>query len=341
MIKIDDLKKIKDNCFYDVYRLASDKKNVAIKFSPINAEYLQAIMSNGVQYARLITKLDKMVALQDISISWQDFEMITKLFVSNLSYTVQKNTIIFKSEDNKTKYSCQFYKSEFNERCNFKFDFNSENTELISTDNAIIVKQPKGSPFRCFVLKEDKIYSTDGAFGTINFTQHDIGNFELKLNRKIPSGKWYFNKDYKVMVSEDKSMAYCMEKIDCSFPTVALGQVASTNLSNWFKCNKNTFKKSISSLKDINDKIYFDLYENKVVAHVTNDKANKCEIELDVEFKQQPKIKQIILNEKYIEMLCQCSDEDNTLTIEFDDNPSQMLVRATTSNLIIFGMRCN
>lgn len=159
MIKVSDLRRIKK--IFE--RLARTKnQDLAVKFIPINENTCSIVMSNGEDYARLISDGE---IKNDIQIGWEDFCRVCDLFDKEINI-IKKSKFVEITENN-TKLKCSESMSRANDYCDFRFDF--DNAIILSLNNVhVITNQGAKGTIDKFVLGQNKLVSTDSHIAIVN-----------------------------------------------------------------------------------------------------------------------------------------------------------------------------
>lgn len=76
MIKISDLRRIKRLCFDKIVANGTARRDLAVQIKPLNDELYTVIMSNGVDYARLVADFIQPAETEEINIAWAEFARI-------------------------------------------------------------------------------------------------------------------------------------------------------------------------------------------------------------------------------------------------------------------------
>ena len=333
MIKVSDLRRIKKLCFDKIAQQSSARKDLSVRFTPIGAEMYECVMSNGEDFARIVADTTSLVAMPEIQISWADFSRICDLFTDTIEVALKDYQITFK--EGKTKFKCAIFKSDTNKMVNFKFDF--ENAIQINMRDNLFILSDLGN-FGKFVLSGHYIISSDANIAAINILPDSLGENEYVFAAVFPQGTWYFNPDYRIIVSADKRMATTIKKALGGYPTKVLVDLSKQAMSNWFEVDVKEFLACLEKCAKIDNKVIFRFDQDNMITIMAEnqeyaDFATAIECTLD-----HPSTKQEIrFMSKYLIEFCRC-EKDGRLKILFDENPKEYKLRAETDNLIIYAM---
>lgn len=333
MIKVSDLRRVKKYCFDKIAQQSSARKDLVVRFHPIGAEMYECVMCNGEDFARIVADTTTLTALPEMQIAWTDFVRVCDLFTDVIEVSIKDNTIIFK--EGKTKFKCATFRTTLNDMVNFKFDF--ENAIEINMREGLFILSDLGN-FNKFCLSGHYMISSDANIAAINILEESLGEGEYTFTSVFPYGTWYFNPNYRIIVSQDKRMATTIKKALDGYPTKTLLDLSRQVMSNWFEVNTKEFLACLERCAKIDDKVVLrfdqDGYltikaENKEFA----DFATMIECSVD-----HPSTKQEIrFMQKYITEFCRC-EKDGRVRILFDENPHEYKLRAEKDNLIIYAM---
>ena len=334
MIKLTDLRRVRKYCFNRIAQQSPRKTSLAVKFSPIGADMYECVMSNGEDYARIIAITTVLTAMPEFQISWTDFIRICDLFVNIIELSVKDNEVIFK--EGKTKFKCRLFRSEANDYVNFEFDFDNA-IKINMTDNLYIMSD-RGN-FKNFCLKDKYLMSTDGCFAAINILDNPLSDKEFLFTNIFPEEAWFFNPDYRIIVSEDKQMAMTIKKAAGVYPTKGILQLSRQALSNWFEVDTKEFIACLEKCAKVGEVVTLEFKKEGVLNITAEDLISSLSFETSipckidhVSNKQKMKFKQIYLEEFY-----RC-EREGKLKILFDDDPLEYKIRAEKDNLIIFAV---
>lgn len=129
MIKISDLRRIKRLCFDKIAANGTARRDLAVQIKPLNDELYTVIMSNGVDYARLVADFIQPAETEEINIAWTEFARICDFFDKTITIT-NKNGM-YEIKEGKTKFKCAISRSEANNNCYFKFDFDRDRKSVV------------------------------------------------------------------------------------------------------------------------------------------------------------------------------------------------------------------
>lgn len=333
MIKVSDLRRIKKLCFDKIAQASSARKDLSVRFSPIGADMYECVMCNGEDFARIVADTTTLTALPEIQISWHDFQRVCDLFSDIVDLTVKDSTILFK--EGKTKFKCATFRSNANKMVNFKFDF--DNAIKINMRDNLVILSDLGN-FNKFCLSGQHLMSSDGNIAIINILNESLGENDYVFTSIFPQGAWYFNPNYRIIVSEDKRLATTIKRAVSGYPTQALLNLSKQALSNWFEVDVKEFLQCLEKCAKIDDKVilrfepegYLTIKaENKEFA----DFATCIECEVDHDSHKQ----EIRFTQRYIKEFCRC-EHNGRVRILFDDDPAEYKLRAEKDNLIIYAM---
>lgn len=329
MLKVSDLRKVRELCFDKVAKTSTAKKELAVLFLPTGNTMCQVIMSNGRNYARLVATLTEPCAMQEFQISWNEFQRICDFFDKEIDVQVKENKIIV-TEGNK-KYNIACYNNDFNKKCDFKFDFNG--AYEISMDKVPIMQTDKSVFCGRYAVTKDLILSTDSCFCFASKLKQNLGEGVYQFIGKFPAGTWLFNPSQRLIVSKDKAMSFTSDMATGNFPTEGLLKLKQTPLSNWFECDAETLKRCAKSCKQLDKTI-----EIKFEPEAIRLKTAGYEEHIACAYNHKTSRRSISFKCDYFEYFIQCADEKGKLRIYFDDNEKQGMARAENSYLTIFGM---
>lgn len=330
MIKVSDLKRIRKVCFDKIAQCGVAKRDLAVRFTAINTELYEVVLSNGEDYARLVGDLTKMCALPDFQINWGDFVRVCDFFQDTIAITVKDKTILF--SEGKTKYKCNYFSSNANEGVNFKFDFSS--AFKINMDNLFIIKD-FGNMGK-FAISQSKLVSTDGNFCAINEISEDIGDDIQMFTTKFPIGTWFFNPQNRVIVSEDKRIACTVRRANGVYPFKGLIDLSNQVLNNWFECDLKEFYSAIERCSKIDDKIIMKLKDDHIVFKTVG-AFGSFQTDVNVEFEHTSPKEEMRMAYHYLVEYCRCA-KDGRIRIYFDDNKNEYKLKSVTDGLTIFGV---
>lgn len=289
-------------------------------------------MSNGNDYARLVLSLEKMLPIQDFQISWNDFCKVCVMFDKKANVKVAENKVTF--VENKTKFICYQLQSDYNKGCNFNFSF--EKAKNINMDNVFILQNQKSMFAGRYAIKNDKAISSDGFFCFVSKMNGDVGDDFQQFFDKFPKGNWLYNKDTRLIVSEDKTVACTHKRAEGAFPMKALEQLAQQPLNNYFECNSNEFNKILQKCSQVGEKIKIIPKDEAIEISVLGQNNTDLTIEMPCTYHHKTTKKEIRLLVKYAEHFEKCSI-DNNLKILFDDSEKNFMIRMENEDLKIFG----
>lgn len=334
MIKISDLRRIKRLCFDKIAANGTARRGLAVQIKPLNDELYTVIMSNGVDYARLVADFIQPAETEEINIAWTEFARICDFFDKTITIT-NKNGM-YEIKEGKTKFKCAISRSEANNNCYFKFDF--DNAIKISMDDCFVLIDRK-MQMNKFALDENMLMSTDGIFATINYLKQDFGTDIRLFTEKFPSGMWYFNPKQRIIVSEDKKVACSFSQATGGFPFEAVKKLVKQPLSNWLEVDAKQLKEVADKCSKIDDKIILQFAENEVIVSANNrEQALDFAVPIPAEYNHKSTRLDIRFLDKYLTEFYRCIDENGKLKIFFDDNQSTYMTRCESKNLSIFGM---
>lgn len=335
MIKIADLRRIKKLCFDKIGANAAARRDLSVQIKPINEEIYTVIMSNGNDYARLVANFTQPTKFEEVNLAWSDFQKVCEFFDKIITITVKDNQ--YEIKEGKSKLKCVKIKSEANNACSFKFDFD-ENAHKISMDDCFIMldKKLQTCPF---VLCENAIASTDTNFAVINYLNKDFGDTPHFFVNKFPAGTWFFNPDKRIIVSEDKKIACTFRKATSGCPYTALKQLVAQPLTNWFEVDAKPFKELIDKCYKIDEKIILEFAQDEInIIADSKEFSVNFAVSIPAKYDHTPTRKDLRFMYKYLAEYIRCTDENGKLRILFDDAQSTYMTRSVGKNLTIFGM---
>lgn len=333
MLKISDLRRIKKICFDKIAQSSRGQRNsLAVMFSPIDNSKYQIIMSNGEDYGRIVADFLELYAMEEFQISWSDFLKVCELFDKKIDVSINKNTVIVKED--KKKFKCAIMRSDAHKNASFKFDF--DNAFKINMDNSFIMSD-FGNMGK-FVVYENYIMSTDGAFAGINILKQNVGTEAYFFTNKIPAGTWFFNPEKRIIVSEDKRVACTYKRAVGGYPHKAMLQLAEQPLDNFFKVNAKQFQACLEQCSKIDEKVIFEFVSDSEVNIISVSENGAYKVSIPAEYEHKTSRQEVRFMGKYAIEFCRCVDADGNLTIYFDDNDNTYMVRAEKEDLKVFGM---
>ena len=122
------------------------------------------------------------------------------------------------------------------------------------------------------------------------------------------------------------------------FPYKTFSQLAQSNLNNYFVCDYKEFYEHIRQCVDINKEHVIIYLNDDTIGISSIDKNGTChyEVEIQAQYKTQPKRKMIRFNPNYMLTLTK-ANEDDKIKIEFDDDERIRIIRAKSTKHVIFG----
>lgn len=332
MIKISDLKRIKQLCFDKIAQNGAARKDLAVFFKPINEKLYSVVMSNGEDFARIVADIIGDKQIQEFQIAWSDFNKICIFFNKYIEIDLKDNVVTFK--ENKTKFKCAITRSDASRSCYFKFDF--DNAVKVCMDEAFVLD--KLGIMQKFALSKNLIVSTDGNFAAINNIKNNVGNDKHLFTSKFPAGMWFFNPEQRIIVSEDKRVACTIRRATGDYPLDILIKISQQPLNNWVEVNVKQFKDSIDKCSKVDEKIIMTFAENELIVAAWNREYADYSTSIPAKFDHISTRLDIRFMYKYLVEFCRCIDENGNLKILFDDDEKTIIIRAENKNLQIFGM---
>lgn len=331
MLKIEELKRAKKICFNKIASSAVWKNSVTINIKPIDIELIEISISNGNDYARIIIDNFSKKIVPEICLNWNDFNKICELFIHKIEISKQKDKIHVSEGETVLKFSS--FDGTYKITTGFKFDFN--NAILLNTKNLLIIEDK----FQKYCILGDRLISSDGNICIINKLDVNFGIESIKYIDRLPEGNWYINKNYNVIVSEDKRMSIThREATDC-YP-MGLFDLAKQPLSNYFECNAKALYEKIQQCSLIYEVMKINFDKNKII--IESDESHKFEAKykttLPVLYNHETQREGFKFSIKYLTDFCKCADKSGKVRIFFDDNPNTHMLRAENDKYIVFGM---
>lgn len=329
MIELSDLKRIKK--IFDRVARTGAKTSLAVKFTPIDDNSYSVIMSNGEDYARLISSGNLKNAIQ---ISWEDFCRICDLF--NKEIDIIKRVTFIEIIEGKTKLKCSESTSRANEFCNFKFDF--DNAIILSLNNVhVVTNQGAKGTIDKFVLGKNMLVSTDSHIVMLNKLSKDIGEDIHILVDMFPEGSWYFNPNSNIIVSEDKRIAMTLRKGNGQYPFDGIVKLSQLEYNNYFEVELKDFKDSIDKCSKVDNKIKLQFTSTSIELSCLNGGINEYHTSINAKYDHVTSREFIKFDYKYLKEFCRCA-ENGKLKICFSDNASEQKMKSELDNLIVFAI---
>ena len=330
MLSIKDLSKATE-VFNLIAQKSVDKTKLVVSFKPLNETTYTVVMSNGNESARLIVEREPKI-MQCFNISYNDFLRLFKIFNDRFNVSVDNSKIYFKK--NKNSYGCVEMKSQLNDSVKFKFDF--DGSYKITIDKPLILKTTSFGGV--YAIADNEIASTDGYLGVITRLDANTKGNVFLFRDEFPNGTYFYNPNSNLIVSEDKKLCYTMRQAVNKFPYKTFSQLAQSNLNNYFICDYKEFYEHIRQCVDINKEHVIIYLNDDTIGISSVDKNGTChyEVEIQAQYKTQPKRKMIRFNPNYMLTLTK-ANEDDKIKIEFDDDERIRIIRAKSAKHVIFG----
>jgi hypothetical protein len=330
MLSIKDLSKATE-VFNLIAQKSVDKTKLVVSFKPLTETTYTVVMSNGNESARLIVESEPKI-MQSFDIGYNDFLRLFKIFNDRFNVSVDNGKICFKK--NKNSYSCVETKSQLNDSVNFKFDF--DGSYKITIDKPLILKTIAFGGV--YAIADNEIASTDGFIGVIDKIDANTKGNVFLFRDEFPNGTYFYNPNSNLIVSEDKKLCCTMRQAVNKFPYKTFSRLVQSNLNNYFICDYKEFYEHIRQCVDINKEHVIIYLNNDTIRISSVDKNSTChyEVEIQVQYKTQPKRKMIRFNPNYMLTLTK-ANEDDKIKIEFDDDERIRIIRAKSTKHVIFG----
>lgn len=333
MLKISELKRIKKICFNRIASEAVERGKIVVGIKPIGLDLIEITTSNGNDYGRIITDNTSKKVTPEFYLSWVDFNKMCELFKNEVEIKKNDNKVHIIEGDTILKFNTTM--SGYNRNSNFKFNF--EEAILLNTKNLFILDDHK--LVEKYAIIEDKLISSNGEICIINNINQNFGNEILQYKNKFPEENWYINKNFNIVISEDKRIAFTQRQSTGQYP-VGLLKLSKQPLSNSFKCNSKSLYEKIQQCSLIYEVMDIKFGENELIIQSTG--VGKCDAvyktTLPVEFEHKPARDGFQFAIKYLTDFCKCTDKSGNLKILFDDNPDVQMFRVENNKYIIFGM---
>lgn len=335
MIRVNDLIRFNNVCKEILQNNAILRKNeVFITFNPIDNLSCEIIFVADTQFARIVLKYAKPCIFGFFQISWTDFNKVCSLFENAIEIETDKNLITFRN-DNK-KIICARINTDLHKAANFKFDFND--AIKISMDDCFVPKDLM-TIYKKVALFDKYVAATDGSFGVINILNYDTGYHEAELFlNKFKDGTWFYNKNYNIIVSEDKKLAYTINKATGMFPTKAMQTIFKTPLNSYFCVNVKEFSKELEACATFSEQIKLKIEDGFLkISCIGKDNIYNTKLKIN----QVGNSKEIKFLIKYLQNFCLCKDENNMLKIFYDTDLSSYMLRteSKTKKMVAMGMK--
>lgn len=331
MLKIEELKKAKKICFNKIASSAIWKNNVTINIKPLGIELIEITISNGNDYARIITDNLSKRLVPEVCLSWNDFNKICELFSYKIKIDKQKDKIHVSEGETVLKFNA--FKGVYAITNGFKFDF--DNAILLNTKDLFVIQEK----FQKYAILEDKLVSCDGNICIINKLNSNFGTELIQYVEEFPKENWYINKESNLIVSEDKRISLTHRQSSSEYP-LGVFQLAKQHLSNSFECNAKTLYEKIQQCSLIYEIMRIKFEESQIVIESTG--THKFEAvyktTLPVVYDHKTDREGFQFSIKYLADFCKCAGKDGKIKILFDDNPSVHMFRSENDKYIIFGM---
>ena len=330
MIKVSDLKRIKKTCFDRIAQAAVSRPDLAVSIKSVNTEWIEIVMSNGVDFGRILTENTCLIEVPRIEMAWNDFTRVCDVFDNIVEVSVKGAKITFK--EGKNKYNCSPVISRFNAMT--KFNFNFENAKIINQDNMFILADHGG--MGGYGISGEYLISCDSSFAAVNKLPEDFGKDLFLFANKFPPGTWYFAPEQNLIVSEDRQIAMSVYQMQKTYPFEGLIGFTKQHLSNWFEADAKLFDEYISRCSKLDSRINFAFQAGHVIVSARDKDYSDYEVILPVEYEHPTTRKGISFASKYISEFTRCA-KDSKIRILFDDSANQHMLRSESDNLIVFG----
>ena len=333
MLKIAELKKIKKLCFNKIASEAIERGKIVVGIKPIGLDLIEISTSNGNDYARMITENTSKGVVPEFYLNWIDFNKMCELFKNEIKIKKNENKVQIIEGDTILKFNTTT--SGYSESSNFKFNFDEAtllNTkDLFILDDHMLMKK--------YAIIEDKLISCDGQICIINNLSDNFGTEILQYTDKFPEYNWYINKNFNIVISEDKKIAFTQRQANGDYP-LGLLKMAQQPLSNSFECDSKALYEKIQQCSLIYEVMNIKFGENELVIQSTG--RGKCnatyKTTLPVKFDHVPTREGFDFSIKYLADFCKCADKKGKLKILFDDSPTVHMFRVENEKYTIFGM---
>ena len=333
-MKIEELKKIKELCFDKIYAKALDKADLCVEFNNLKNGFYQIVMSNRVDYAQLIC--DNKEDYPSFKIQWNDFEKIVQFFESGeiKLFFENQNIVVFRQRKN--IFKCLQINTPAPHH-QFKFDF--EHAQLLSMDDCTILKDHKD--LQKFILNQNNLISSDGFVCIVNTLNTDIGDNILHFLEPFPKGKWFFNIQNNIIVSEDKTISCSYRLATGQYPLSALRQIMNQYLNNCFECDSKVFKAALvkCSLADNGYRVKINFLSESIKINTFEDKKAACECEITGKYLSPPKRKFLYFGRAYLKILLE-AQTNGVVKLQFSDTESIYAMRAQNDKKNILAIGC-
>lgn len=333
MIKIAELKKIKKLCFNKIASEAVERGKVVIGIKPIGLDLIEISTSNGHDYARMITENTSKGVVPEFYLGWIDFNKMCELFKNEVKIKKNENKVQVIEDDTILKFNTTT--DGYNLNSNFKFNF--DEAILLNTKDLFVLDDHK--LIKKFAIVENKLISSNGEICIINNLDKDFGTEILQYTDKFPDGSWHINKNFNIVISENKEIAFTQRQATGDYP-VGLLKMAKQPLSNSFQCNSKDLYEKIQQCSLIYEVMTIKFSEHELIIQSTGrDKCNATyKTTLPVKFDHIPTREGFAFSIKYLADFCKCTDKNGNLKVLFDDSPTVQMFRVENNKYTIFGM---